>query len=113
MSASITEFAQVSTVVPASYTRALVSITASAGVKSAQDTGWATIVVSAGIGGTAKNTMRNSIPAGLYGSVTTAASAVLMDLTEGDSIDVSAFAAFPEAYTVPSVSVSGSILFLR
>lgn len=113
VSSSVTEFAQISTPVPDGYTRALVSITAAAGLKSAQASGWATVLVSAGIQGTARNTMRNSIPAGLYGSVTTAASAVLTDLTPGSTIGVSAFASFGVEYTVPSVSVSGSILFLR
>ena len=113
VSSSVTEVAQIITPVPDGYTRALVSITAAAGLKSAQASGWATVLVSAGIQSTARNTMRNSIPAGLYGSVATAASAVLTDLTPGSSIAVSAFASFPEAYTVPSVSVSGSILFLR
>lgn len=110
VSSSVTEFAQISTPVPDGYTRALVSITAAAGLKSAQASGWETVLVSAGIQGTARNTMRNSIPAGLYGSVATAASAVLTDLEAGSSIDVSAFGV---GYTVPSVSVSGSILFLR
>ncbi len=112
VSASIDEFAQSSSAVPDGHTPGLVSITAAACVKSEQVSGWTNIVVSAGIKATARSTMRNSVPVGLFGSAATTASAVLTDLEAGDPIDVSAFVAFSSAYTVPSVSASGSVLFL-
>lgn len=113
VSSSVTEFAQISTPVPDGCTRALVSITATAGLKGEQASGWSNILVSAGIMGTARNTSRNAVPAGLYGSVATAASAVLTGLTAGSNVDVSAFAAFYSTYSAPQVAVAGSILFLR
>lgn len=114
VSSSISEFAKVMTPVPAGYTRALVSITAGAALKSGEATGsWSLITVSAGIQGTARNTTRTSVSGQMYGSATAAGSAVLTDLEPGSTVDVSAFASFPGAYSVPSVSVSGSILFLR
>ncbi len=64
-----------------------------------------------GSGGAGANTRRISVPGGQFGSVESSATQLLTGLS-GGTINVGAFVSFADTYTVQSVSVSGSILFL-
>lgn len=114
VSSASDEYAQISTPVPAGYTRALVNLVAMTTLRSNEPTdSWALLTVSAGVQGLAHNTGWFSISGQMYGTATSSCAEVVEGLTEGDTVDVSAFTAFPGAYTLPRVSVAGSILFLR
>lgn len=108
------EFATVNTTVPAGFTRALVSFTVAARLRSNEAGGSdALMTVSPTVEGTPQLTIWGTIFGQKYGTVSAPATEVLQGLTGGDVITVGAMVAFPGTYNLPQVIVSGSILFLR
>lgn len=109
-----TEFARAAVPVPDDFTRALVSITASARLRNDGGAGsWALMTLNARIQGASKVTVFSSIDGQKFGLASAAATDVLDELTPGSYVTVGAQVAIPATYTLPQVSVSGFILFLR
>ena len=115
IAATAGDFATVSTPVPAGYTRALVSLTASTTLRSNEAAGgWALLMCAAMItGGGSSFNQWTSVGGQEYGSASAASAAVLEDLAPGSSVNVAARVSFAGAYTLGRASVAGSILFLR
>lgn len=108
------EFATVVTTVPEGFTRALVSITATARLRSNEAAGSSHLMtLTPRIQGAAQITNWGSISGQMYGTTAAACTEVLEGLTAGTTIQVGAMCAFPGTYNLPQVSVAGSILFLR
>lgn len=109
------EHAVTTVTVPAGFTRALVTVTASANLfNNAPPGGWALLMVtplvnSAGAG----VTNWASVTAQEYGFNSTTGAAELAALTAGETIELAAGISFPSAHTLPIARVSGSVLFLR
>ena len=109
---TMTQFAQISTPVPAGCTRAIVTVIANAGLSNSGAVGsWGLLAVSSAINGTGGVARRSSVSGGQYGSVEASNTQVLTGLS-GGTIDVGAYVSFPGTYTAQGVSVSGTIMFL-
>lgn len=112
ITATLTQFATISTAVPVGCTRAIVTLIANAGLSNSGAAGsWSLLTVSPGINGTGGVARRSSVSGGQYGSVEASATQLLTGLN-GGTIDVGAFVQFAGTYTSQSVSVSGTIMFL-
>lgn len=111
-------FATVSVPVPEGYTRAVVTVTASAAVRSNDAAGgWGNLTTAAIItptpSGTIFTNLTTSVDGQKFGNNSAASAAVLEGLAPGDAVGVYALIAFVGSYTARSASVAGSVLFLH
>lgn len=110
---TLTEFATIDTPVPEGFSTALVLVHAQAGLRHDGSAGsWSLLTVSAAIESTPVMTGRTSINGTMYGLAVASGSSTLADLNPGDNVSVSAFVMFSGSYSVQSVSIAGTIIFL-
>ena len=108
------DFATVNVVVPAGYTRALVSVVASASLRSNAAVGVdGLMTIAALVTGISAFVAWSSIEGQRYGSGTAASAGVIEGLAPGDVITARARVGFPQPFTVGRANISGSVLFLR